>query len=62
MWKDVVNRLYGGKLSLDGELFDSECMNIAGTIVLSFGSSGTLTAIAEGILAAEGMYMGNIDA
>lgn len=62
VWKDVVNRLYGGKLSLDGELFDSECMNIAGTIVLSFGSSGTLTAIAEGILAAEGMYMGNIDA
>ena len=34
----------------------------ARTIVLSFGSSGTLTAIAEGILAAEGMYLGNIDA
>lgn len=62
VWKDVVNRLYGGKLSLDGELFDSECMNIAGTIVLSFGSSGTLTAIAEGIMAAEGIYFGNIDA
>ena len=62
VWKDVVNRLYGGKLSFDGELFDSECMNTARTIVLSFGSSGTLTAIAEGILAAEGMYLGNIDA
>ena len=30
--------------------------------LISYGSSGTLTAIAEGILASKGFYSGNIDA
>lgn len=62
VWKDVVNRLYGGKLKLEGEKFDTSCVNTARRTVLSLGSAGTLSAIAEGILAAEGLYTGDIDA
>ncbi len=62
VWKDVVNRLYSGKLKLEGEEFDRICVNTARRTVLSLGSAGTLTAIAEGILAAAGFYTGDIDA
>ena len=62
VWKDVVNRLYGGALKLEGEKFDTACADKARTIVLFPGSTGTLTAIAEGILAAAGLYTGDIDA
>ena len=62
VWKDVVNRLYGGKLKFEGEEFDTTCANTARRAVLSLGSAGTLTAIAEGILAAADLYSGDIDA
>ena len=62
VWKDVVNRLYGGALKLEGEKFDTACADKARAIVLSLGSTGTLTAIAEGILAVAGPYTGDIDA
>ena len=62
VWKDILNRLYGKRLSLEGNTFDASCREAAGAALTSYGSSGTLTAIAEGILASKGFYSGNIDA
>ena len=62
VWKDILNRLYGRCLSLEVNTFDASCREAAGTALISYGSSGTLTAIAEGILASKGFYSGNIDA
>ena len=62
VWKDILNRLYGRCLSLEVNTFDASCREAAGTALISYGSSGTLTAIAEGILGAGGFYTGNIDA
>ena len=50
------------RLSLEGNTFDASCREAAGAALTSYGSSGTLTAIAEGILASKGFYSGNIDA
>ena len=47
---------------LEGNAFDASCREAAGAALTSYGSSGTLTAIAEGILASKGFYSGNIDA
>ena len=62
VWKDILNRLYGRSLSLEGNAFDASCRKAAEATLISYGSSGTLTAIAEGILASKGFYSGNIDA
>ena len=50
VWKDILNRLYGKRLSLEGNTFDASCREAAGAALTSYGSSGTLTAIAEGSL------------
>ena len=42
--------------------FGEKCRNAAARAVIKNGSTGTLPAIAEGILAAKGFYRGNIDA
>lgn len=61
VWKDVLNRLYGCHLSLKGTLFDEDCRKAAGKAVTGYGSRGTLTVLAEGILAEKGFYHGDID-
>lgn len=62
VWKDVLNRLYGSKLSLTDTKFCEKCREAAKAAMIRKGSSGTLPAVAEGILAAKGYYKGNIDA
>ena len=62
VWKDILNRLYGCSLSVDSPDFGEKCRNSAARAVIKNGSTGTLTAIAEGILAAKGFYRENIDA
>lgn len=62
VWKDVLNRLYGSQLCLTDTKFNMKCREAAGTAMIRKGSSGTLPAVAEGILAAKGYYRGNIDA
>ncbi len=62
VWKDVLNRLYGCRLTHGDRAFGEKCGEAAGRAVIRNGSTGTLPAIAEGILAAEGFYQGNIDA
>ena len=62
VWKDIMNRLYGACLALEGTAFDDACRKAGKYGLVQYGSTGTLTAIAEGILAARGYYRGNIDA
>ena len=62
VWKDILNRLYGCSLSVGSPDFGEKCRNAAARAVIKNGSTGTLPAIAEGILAAKGFYRGNIDA
>lgn len=42
-------------------VFGEKCREEASGAVIKNGSTGTLPAIAEGILAAKGFYLGNID-
>lgn len=62
VWKDILNRLYGCSLTPGDSAFGEKCRNEAGRAVIKNGSTGTLPAIAEGILAAKKFYQGNIDA
>ena len=61
VWKDILNRLYGKKIPLFGERFDEKCKEAAGTALVRYGSKGTLVVLAEGFLAEQGIYLGNID-
>ncbi len=62
VWKDILNRLYGYSLPMEGRAFDAECREASESAALAYGASGTLVAVAEGILAAAGFYNGHIDA
>lgn len=62
VWKDVVNRKHGGKLTLGNMDFGTSCKAAAKKAAIQKGSDGTLVAIAEGILTAKGYYHGGIDA
>lgn len=62
VWKDILNRLYGCSLTPGDNVFGEKCREAASGAVVKNGSTGTLPAIAEGILAAKGFYQGNIDA
>lgn len=61
VWKDILNRLYGKKIPLFGERFDEKCKEAAGTALVRYGSKGTFVVLAEGFLAEQGIYLGNID-
>ena len=61
VWKDILNRLYGKKIPLSGERFDEKCKEAAGTALVRYGSKGTFVVLAEGFLAEQGIYLGNID-
>lgn len=62
VWKDILNRLYGCSLTPGDNAFGEKCREAASGAVIKNGSTGTLPAIAEGVLAAKGFYQGNIDA
>lgn len=62
VWKDIMNRLYGCSLPLSGDTFGENCQKAANKAVLKRRSSGTLVAVAEGLLTAAGDYHGEIDA
>lgn len=62
VWKDVLNRLYGYTLDMKCRGFDNACKNAASKVIVRKGDTGTLVAILEGVLAAKGFYLGNIDA
>ena len=62
VWKDVVNRKYGKKLTLGNFNFYDTCKAAAKSAEMKKGSSGTLPYIIEFILAAKGYYSGAMDA
>lgn len=62
VWKDVVNRKFGYRLTPSNENFYSSCKDAAKDAVIKKGADGTLAYIAELILAAGGYYTGAMDA
>lgn len=62
VWKDVVNRKYGFKLTPSNENFYDSSKKAAQKATLAKGTSGTLTLIAQLILSAKGFYTGKMDA
>lgn len=62
VWKDVVNRKYGYKLTPSNENFFYGCKEAARDAQISKGASGTLVYIIEFILSAKGYYKGAMDA
>lgn len=62
VWKDVLNRKHGCSLMPGNPAFGEKCRSAAEYAVIRKGDSGTFTAIAEGILAADDFYKGAIDA
>lgn len=62
VWKDVVNRKYGAKLTTNNFNFYASCKEAAKTAQISKGASGTLTYILEFILSAKGYYKDAMDA
>jgi len=61
VWKDVVNRKYGAKLTVGNANFADSCKAAAQKAVLQKGATGTLVVIIQGILVAKGYYAGGID-
>lgn len=62
VWKDVVNRKYGAKLTTNNFNFLDSCKKAAKSAQISKGASGTLVYILEFILSAKGYYKGAMDA
>lgn len=62
VWKDVVNRKYGAKLTTNNFNFYDSCKEAAKMAQIRKGASGTLTYILEFILSAKGYYTGAMDA
>ena len=62
VWKDVVNRKYGAKLTTNNFNFYDSCKAAAKSAQIMLGASGTLTYLAQFILSAKGYYTGAMDA
>lgn len=62
VWKYVVNKKFGTNLTPSNENFLESCKEAAGKALIRLGSVGTLTYIAQFILAAKGYYTGKMDA
>lgn len=62
VWKDVVNRKYGAKLTTNNFNFYESCKEAAKVAQIRKGASGTLTYILEFILSAKGYYKDAMDA
>lgn len=62
VWKDVVNRKYGYKLTTNNFNFYDSCKQAASKALIKKGSNGTLTYIVQFILAGKGLYTGAMDA
>lgn len=60
VWKDVVNRKYGKKLTPSNSNFGTSC--IAASPSLTLNSEGTLVYILQFILSAKGFYTGSMSA
>lgn len=60
VWKDVVNRKYGKKLTPSNTNFGTSC--IASSPSLTLNSEGTLVYILQFILSAKGFYTGTMNA
>lgn len=60
VWKDVVNRKYGKKLTPSNSNFGTSC--IAASPLLKLNSEGTLVYILQFILSAKGFYKGSMSA
>lgn len=58
VWKDVVNRKYGSKLTPSNTNFGNSCLQAAKKATLRKGDSGTLPYILNMILYAKGFYKG----
>lgn len=62
IWKDLMNRKYGTKLTPTNENFYGSCKEVAGKAGVHSGTVGTFTFIAQFILSAKGYYTGAMDA
>lgn len=62
VWKDVVNRKYGYKLTPSNKNFGTSCKTAASKATIKNGSNGTFVYIVQFILAAKGYYKGKMDA
>ena len=62
IWKDLMNRKYGTKLTPTNKNFYGSCKEVAGKAGVHSGTVGTFTFIAQLILSANGYYTGAMDA
>lgn len=62
IWKDLMNRMHGTKLTPKNKNFFDSCKKVAGKATVQNGSSGTFTFIVQFILSAKGYYTGSMDA
>lgn len=62
VWKDLMNRKYGTKLTPSNENFYDSCKKVAGKATVQHGSVGTFTFLVQFILAGKGYYTGAMDA
>lgn len=62
VWKNLMNRRYGTKLTPSNQNFYSSCKSAAVNAEVKLGTSGTFTYIAQVILSAQGFYSGKMDA
>lgn len=62
IWKDLMNRKYGTKLTPTNKNFYGSCKEVAGKAGVHNGTVGTFTFIAQFILSAKGYYTGAMDA
>lgn len=62
VWKDVVNRKYGTKLTTNNWNFLDSCKEAAKKAVMNVGDSGTLVYLIQFILSAKGFYTGSMNA
>ena len=60
VWKDVVNRKYGKKLTPSNSNFGTSCISASPSLTLN--SEGTLVYILQFILSAKGFYKGSMSA
>ena len=60
VWKDVVNRKYGKKLTPSNSNFGTSCISASPSLTLN--SEGTLVYILQFILSAKGFYTGTMSA
>ena len=62
IWKDLMNRKHGTKLTPTNKNFYGSCKEVAGKAGVHSGTVGTFTFIAQFILSAKGYYTGAMDA